>query len=104
MGEQIADDLHDAVALLRLTTRFELRPRGARVEYRGPGDAWAVLDGSDVLNRDGAWEWEPTPSSRDDAFKARVRFPLAEALARAGFGRLGAAAANLLGPAAQKEG
>lgn len=29
---------------------------------------------SEVLNRDGHWEWEPQPSSRTDAFLARARF------------------------------
>lgn len=27
------------------------------------------------LNRDGDWEYEPVPSSRDDEFYARCRFP-----------------------------
>lgn len=27
-----------------------------------------------VLARDGEWEWEPQPSSRDDDFMARTRF------------------------------
>lgn len=46
----------------------------AFVEYRGRGK-WAVSDGlGNVLNRDLKWEWEPQPSSRDDAFLARCRF------------------------------
>ena len=58
-----------------------------RVERRGAA-AWAVCEGASVVNRDGGRELEPMPSSRDDDFIARTRFPLAEALriarARAG--------------------
>lgn len=32
-----------------------------------------------VLNRDGEWEYEPVPSSRDDGFLARTRYSLSEA-------------------------
>ena len=57
------------------------------MERRGP-DAWAVREGASVVNRDGGREPEPMPSSRDESFIARTRFPLAEALkiarARAG--------------------
>ena len=58
-----------------------------RVERRSI--AWAVCEGTYVVNRDGEREPEPMPSSRDEAFIARTRFTLAEALsvARA---RLGA--------------
>lgn len=47
-----------------------------RVERRTQrsGHLWAVTRLSSCLNRDGEWEFEPTPSSRDDAFKARCRF------------------------------
>jgi hypothetical protein len=46
---------------------------------------WKVQNGLDsVLNADGWFEWEPQPSSRDDDFIARTRFPtFADALARA---------------------
>jgi len=58
-----------------------------RVERRG-AEAWAVCEGASIVNRDGGREPEPMPSSRDEAFIARTRFPLAEALriarARAG--------------------
>jgi len=63
------------------------REREIRVERRGP-DAWAVREMASVVNRDGEREHEPMPSSRDEAFIARTRFTLAEALkvarARAG--------------------
>lgn len=39
---------------------------------------WAVRCSSNVLGTAG-WEWEPQPSSRDDAFLARCRYPTPEA-------------------------
>jgi hypothetical protein len=50
-----------------------------RVERRSMV-AWAVCEGTYVVNRDGEREHEPMPSSRDEAFIARTRFTLAEAL------------------------
>lgn len=38
------------------------------------GTRWAVCDKGLVLNHKGAWEYEPMPSSRTDAFKMRCRF------------------------------
>jgi len=38
------------------------------------GERWAVRLLSQCLNRDAEWEWEPSPSIRDDAFYARCRF------------------------------
>lgn len=55
------------------------KERELRVERRGP-EAWAVREGASVINRDGECEHEPMPSSRDEAFIARTRFGLAEAL------------------------
>lgn len=40
--------------------------------YRG--EKWAVRRLSQCLARDGEWEYEPMPSSRDDEFYARCRF------------------------------
>lgn len=46
------------------------------------GEKWAVRRNSSCLARDGEWEYEPIPSSRDDEFYARCRFDsLADALA-----------------------
>jgi hypothetical protein len=45
------------------------------IEWRGP-DSWAVLDGPYCLGRDGAWEYEPLPSNRDDAWIEAHRFDL----------------------------
>lgn len=53
-----------------------------RVAWRGAA-AWAItLDGA-CLNREGEWEHEPLPSSRDQAFFERCRFGLDDALRRA---------------------
>jgi hypothetical protein len=38
------------------------------------GERWAVRRNSACLNKDGEWEYEPLPSSRDDDFYARCRF------------------------------
>lgn len=43
------------------------------VESRGDG-TWAIKNGGCVLNVDGVWEWEPSPSDRTDEFIARTRF------------------------------
>lgn len=43
------------------------------------GVKWAVKwRGRNVLAKDGMWEWEPQPSSRDDQFYARCRFDSVE--------------------------
>lgn len=44
-------------------------------------DAYAVCILGGVVNRDGDLEYEPLPSSRDDAFIARCRFPRDTAVA-----------------------
>ena len=38
------------------------------------GEKWAVRRNSSCLAKDGEWEYEPIPSSRDDEFYARCRF------------------------------
>lgn len=43
-------------------------------------DTWAIRDGRYALNHDMDWEYEPLPSNRDEAFLARCRWPLSEAL------------------------
>lgn len=44
-------------------------------EQRDGSRLWVVTgSGSFVLARDGIWEWEPQPSSRDDEFITRTRF------------------------------
>lgn len=52
-----------------------------RVERRGD-DSWAVLRRGAAWNwRTKAWDYEPLPSSRTDAYKRTHRFPLEQALA-----------------------
>ncbi len=41
-------------------------------------DKWAVRQGSNCLAKDGEWEYEPQPSSRDDAFLDRCRYKTLE--------------------------
>jgi hypothetical protein len=96
-GLSLTQGFHEGVALLRgardllgseragtllqlvgSATSFLIDPdRDLSVERRG-ADAWAVCQGGSVVNRDG--EPEPMPSSRDEAFIARTRFTLPEAL------------------------
>ena len=47
-----------------------------RVAWRGE-DAWAIIDTGFSLNHDGLWEYEPMPSSRDEDFCRRCRWPSA---------------------------
>ncbi len=47
------------------------------VQKAGPSK-WAVRRTGDVLNKTGGWEWEPSPSSRDETFLERCRFDSAE--------------------------
>jgi len=74
-------------AALARATEFTLgswdHPGGPiTVAWRGD-DSWAVVWRTTVLNREGEWEWEPSPSNRDDAFKERTRWPLDVALTKA---------------------
>ena len=46
-------------------------------QIEGP-PLWAVRLNGDCLNKSGEWEWEPMPSSRDDEFLDRCRFPTAQ--------------------------
>ena len=59
-----------------------------RVEFRRmnspfySGEKWCVRRLQWCLNHESEWEWEPSPSSRDDDFYARCRFDaMAEAVA-----------------------
>jgi hypothetical protein len=83
-----------AVDLQRLVcTEYQLRDKFDEMELpqvtfhrmNSPsyaGEKWAVRQLSHCLNRDGEWEYQPQPSSRDDAFYARCRFDsLEQALA-----------------------
>lgn len=61
----------------------ELTCFAGRGPHRPVQDTWAVRRRSWCLDADGDWIHEPLPSSRDDEFYARTRWPLAEALVRA---------------------
>lgn len=50
------------------------------VSWRGPDDLWAVLHHGSCLGSNGRWDYEPSPSNREDDWKATHRFPLVEAL------------------------
>lgn len=52
------------------------------VEWRGD-ESWAIKHNGFCLNRDGEWEWEPSPSNRDDAFLLRCRYDEQTALVHA---------------------
>jgi hypothetical protein len=52
------------------------------VEYRGKGK-WAVLHFSFCLGSDGGWDYEPSPSNREDDWLATHRFDEETALALA---------------------
>lgn len=52
-------------------------PDGSRLEQVAQRDGrrlWAIRKGGNCLNRSGQWEWEPSPSSRDEAFFFRCRW------------------------------
>ena len=44
----------------------------------GKPDKWAIRESGCCMNRNGEWEYEPIPSSRDDAFMERCRFNTVE--------------------------
>src|SRR5574337_49177 len=49
-----------------------------RCKQRDGSYKWAVRRGGACMNIDGEFEYEPMPSSRDNAFLARCRFDSAE--------------------------
>lgn len=54
-----------------------------KLEWRGPGDRWAITRIGYCLSVLGTWDHEPSPSNRDDTFKRTHRFSLEEAIERA---------------------
>ena len=67
LREQFTTELSVSVTFDRLISPFYA------------GERWAVRQGGSCLSVDGSWEYEPLPSSRDDAFYARFRFLSLEA-------------------------
>lgn len=65
-------------------TRIENGPEWQRTEIvatKFDGDkpsAWAIRELEMVLAKDGEWEYEPSPSERNEEFITRTRFPTAE--------------------------
>ena len=49
-----------------------------RARQRDGSSLWAVRRGASVLNRNAEWEYEPSPSNRDDRFIANCRFATIE--------------------------
>lgn len=70
-----------AEAALAKAIVFELGERHY-VESRSDG-AWVIKNDGCVLNADGCWEYEPSPSNRTDEFIARTRFDRDDAFRRA---------------------
>jgi hypothetical protein len=66
---------------LSIVTHFQFSERVSIIWRQG--NLWSVSECGLALNRDGDWEYEPSPSNRTDEFKARTRFHLEEAFARA---------------------
>ena len=58
--------------------RFE-GVRDFKVEWRG-GDSWAIVESCQCYNKNGRWEFEPSPSNRTDEFIERTRWTLEDAL------------------------
>lgn len=54
------------------------------VEQRGD-DKWAIVQHGMTLNKDGQWEYEPQPSSRDEDYLQRNRYDGADAALAAWF-------------------
>lgn len=68
--------------LLRMATAFEVKlgeheyfPVMVEACHQREGsDLWAIRQRGFCLNKQGEWEYEPLPSSRDEAFFARCRW------------------------------
>lgn len=58
-------------------TSIDQETWGIRVEAAGHG-RWAARHHSQALGRDGSWDWEPSPSNRDDDWLDQHRWDSAE--------------------------
>ncbi len=79
-GEPVGTDVIVDAYAFPSATQFgdEIKVQRTR-QIEGPA-LWKVVDGKgNCLNKSGEWEWEPMPSSRDDEFLSRCRFPTADA-------------------------
>lgn len=85
---RIFEDLTDALHLQPSLGSFEKTCISERysvsgckdicIESRGYGH-WAITHWNNVLAKDGEWEYEPLPSSRNDEFIKRTRWNSAQA-------------------------
>lgn len=77
-----AETLQMAVAMPLASVCAYRLPSDVRIEEalqrEGP-PLWAVRRFGNCLNKDGEYEYEPMPSSRDDDFYARCRWPTPQA-------------------------
>lgn len=64
--------------LFKRATTFTFDNR-TRIEQRSP-DKYVIICFKEVLNKKGAWEYEPSPSNRSEMFLARTRYSLGEAV------------------------
>src|ERR1700744_5322415 len=88
MSTEIAEQSHANVRIEPTQYAVSILPRDhedghmwtVTVEYRGKG-LWGVFrSGRDCLGADGQWDWEPSPSNRDDDWLETHRLPLGRAL------------------------
>lgn len=74
------------VGAARDSAHLEYDPHAITVEWRG-GDTWAITPGPGWspgrvwCEATQEWEWEPSPSNREDDFIARTRYTEKTALA-----------------------
>ena len=85
--ENLQDKLAIAEKRLAAASEFSFGERITimRRKQRDGTSKWSVNDDSNgsVLNADGEWEYEPSPSNRSDEFIAATRFTFEEAWAKA---------------------
>lgn len=67
--------------LVIMASEYKISPY-IHVQERGK-NRWAVFKLGEVLNADGEWEFEPSPSSRDEEFLERTRFDRETAITKA---------------------
>lgn len=80
-------ELETRLASASRFTIFHMGTRHVSADWAPQMDGsvkWAVRDGSECLNKDLEWEYEPMPSSRGDDFLARCRFDTVDSALEAG--------------------
>ena len=78
MSETTLEPVKYLVRGARAMAGREIEHDAVYIEERRQRDGaqlWVIANQwRDVFNRDGEWEWEPQPSSREDDFIARTRY------------------------------